>query len=493
VTAEAPTQVKPTPGARRFVHRSDDMLRAMAASGDADAFGAIYERHWQALHRYCCSILGHTEDASDALHNTMAKAWVALRRAEPEAPLRPWLFRIAHNEAVSVLRRRRVGATLDEASTIVTTGLEETLELRERLATLRADLAALPERQRGTLLLRELCGLRHEEIALVFAISPAAARQTIYEARVALLEAEAGRGTACEAIQKALSDGDGRLRRGRRIRAHLRTCQRCTTFEAGLRRHPSELAALVPPLPAATSLGSLARLLPHASASGAMPSVGAGQATGPLSSAVTTMAELTSGVAAKLVLGSVVVALGGAAAANRAENAPRPPAPTPVIFVAAHASPVVGEPMSRTGPPTAKPMAHASPPAPPVADRVRDLAPAGDPVGGADEPPPPAADPDDAAGTPAAVGEQPEAATQAATSSGPSDGPEAVVQRPTAAVGPGAPGTVVVGPPSASSTGPATNADRCAAGVQRGGLGDPAGATSRDRRCPRSRLVIRVG
>jgi DNA-directed RNA polymerase specialized sigma24 family protein len=77
--------------------RGDDALRAMAARGDADAFGAIYERYHQALYRYCCLILGHAEDGGDALHNTMAKAWVALRRAEPDVPLRPWLFRIAHN------------------------------------------------------------------------------------------------------------------------------------------------------------------------------------------------------------------------------------------------------------------------------------------------------------------------------------------------------------------------------------------------------------
>jgi RNA polymerase sigma factor (sigma-70 family) len=456
VTAQAPSQGKPTPATRRLVHRSDDTLRTMAARGNADAFGAIYERHWKALYRYCCSILGHAEDAGDALHNTMAKAWEALRRAEPEAPLRPWLFRIAHNEAVSVLRRRRMDGTLDEASIVATAGVEETLELRERLTTLRADLAALPERQRGALLLRELCGLRHTEIAVVLAVSPATARQTIYEARVALFEAEAGRGTACEAIQKALSDGDGRVRRGRRIGAHLRTCQLCTGFEARLRRHPSELAALVPPLPAAASLGGLARLLPHASTSGAMPSVGAGTATGPLSSAITTMAELTSGVAAKLVVGSVVVAVGGVAGANRPQSAPRPSAPTPVIFVAAHGSPVVGAPMGRVGHATAEPTAHASPPARPIADRAPGPAPAGDPVGGADEPPLPAADPDDGAGTPPAAGERPGAATQAATSSGPSAEPEAVAQRPTTAVGPGAQGTAVVGAPSASSTGPVT-------------------------------------
>jgi RNA polymerase sigma factor (sigma-70 family) len=264
----------------------------MAARGDADAFGALYQRHRHVLYRYCRSILGDDDDARDALHNAMAKAWAAIGRAAPDVPVRPWFFRIAHNEALNVLRDRREHRQLDDAHVTSAESLEEAIDVRQRLAVLRADLAALPERQRSALLLRELCGLRHNEIAAVLAITPAAARQTIYEARVGLHEAEAGRQMACAAVQRALSDGDGKVRRRRKIRGHLRACPVCASFDEALRRRPSELAGLVGPTPAAP-LALLARVLTHAGSSGG-------------TSAIT---KLSSGLATNLAVGSVVVTM----------------------------------------------------------------------------------------------------------------------------------------------------------------------------------------
>jgi RNA polymerase sigma factor (sigma-70 family) len=304
---------------RRLVPRSDEALCAMAARGDASAFGAIYERHHAGLYRYCRSILGHDEDAFDAVHNTMLKAWEALLRVEPTAPLRPWLFRIAHNEAISVLRRRREHGQLDEAHQAATVSLDETLETRRRLAGLRADLEALPERQRSALLLRELCGLRHNEIAAVLEISAATARQTIHEARLALHEAETGRQMACAAVRRALSDGDGRVRRARKLRGHVRTCAACGSFEEALRRRPGRLTALAPPLPAAASVGLLNRLLCGAGASGAGSSAVGGAMTAHVAGATTAISNLAATIAATAAVGTIVATgVGGVLAGEHA-------------------------------------------------------------------------------------------------------------------------------------------------------------------------------
>ena len=94
--------------------RREGVLRSRAARGDAAAFAAVYERHHQALYRYCRSILRHEEDAQDALQSTMTRAFAALQDEQRDFELRPWLFRIAHNEAISILRRRRTTAELDD-------------------------------------------------------------------------------------------------------------------------------------------------------------------------------------------------------------------------------------------------------------------------------------------------------------------------------------------------------------------------------------------
>lgn len=373
----------PRSGLRRLrplARRSDDELRTLAAGGDAGAFAELYERHHQALYRYCRSIVRHDEDARDALHSTWTNAWAALRSGDRDVPVRPWLFRIAHNEAISVLRRRREHDDLDGVVTAAAGGVEDDVHLRERVATLRSDLAELPERQRAALLLRELAGLAHEEIAQVFGVSASAAKQSIYEARRALQEAEEGRGMTCLDVQRLLSDGDGRVRRGRKLRAHLRACDACAGFDAALRRRPADLALLAPPLPAAVAAGLLARFLAHAGSSahgggtgalisgaaGASAGSGAaGLATGGASGGLLTVgSKLGAGFAAKLALGAAVVAGAGAGTVGIAHRvahhhpaAPSAPArTTPGSTSAASTAPASGiAPAGRTAPAAAGP------------------------------------------------------------------------------------------------------------------------------------------
>src|SRR3712207_23859 len=93
--------------------RADDRLAGQAARGDTDAFGVLYERHHQSLYRYCRSIVGDPDDAADALQSAMTRALAAIAVRNERAPVRAWLFRIAHNESVSVVRRRRGVEPLD--------------------------------------------------------------------------------------------------------------------------------------------------------------------------------------------------------------------------------------------------------------------------------------------------------------------------------------------------------------------------------------------
>lgn len=239
---------------------NDERLARRAANGDRSAFEAIFRRYHQDLYRFCLATVGNPQDAQDALQNTMVKALRALPGEEREIKLRPWLYRIARNEAVEMLRRRREGVELKPEQPARTPEIAETAAARERLRRLFADLDELPERQRATLTMRELAGFDFAEIGAALDTSSAVARQTLYEARLSLRQMEAGRDMSCDAVTRALSDGDGRVTRRRDIRAHLRGCAECRAFRDGLVVRRDELAAIAP-LPLAASAALLHGLL----------------------------------------------------------------------------------------------------------------------------------------------------------------------------------------------------------------------------------------
>src|SRR6059058_4951916 len=87
---------------------SDERLARRATRGDEQALGAIFERYQQELYRFCLGLLGEPQDAQDALQNTMVKTLRALPGEKREIALRPWLYRVAHNEAIDLLRTKRV-------------------------------------------------------------------------------------------------------------------------------------------------------------------------------------------------------------------------------------------------------------------------------------------------------------------------------------------------------------------------------------------------
>ena len=295
---------------------SDDRLLRLVAAGNPQAFGAVYARYHAPLYAYCRSIVRDPDDARDALQNTMLKALSALGRGEDrELSLKPWLFRIAHNESISLLRRRRPSEPLTDAVSPPVPGADREVVARERLGQLVADLRALPERQRSALIMREVNGLSYEDIAATLAISEGAARQTVFEARTALVEYGEGRDVACAHIRRSISDGDGRALRARRMRAHLRSCDACRDFHATLKLRRRDLAALAPGLSGGAALGLLQAVLGSgAVASGGVVSGGAGLLGG------STSALLATG-AAKGVVAMVVVTAAGAGAAQVAAPA----------------------------------------------------------------------------------------------------------------------------------------------------------------------------
>src|SRR6185503_11874555 len=238
----------------------DDRLTRRAAAGDREAFAVLYQRHHQGLFRYCRAILGNAEDAADALQNTMAAALSALPGEKREIRVKPWLYRIAHNESISLMRRRPPTAGLEQAVNVAAPPGPDAAS-RERLRELVTDLRDLQDRQRAALVMRELSGLDYAEIATALEASPSAAKQLVFEARAGLHEMAEGRDMSCDSVRRLLSEDDGRKLRGRKVRAHLKACAGCRDFHNLMAVRRRDLAAIAPPLPAAAAAAVLSGLL----------------------------------------------------------------------------------------------------------------------------------------------------------------------------------------------------------------------------------------
>ena len=158
-----------------------DLVRA----GNDGAFEAIVARYRRGLTRYCAGILPGGR-ADDAVQQTFLRAYDALRASEGEMNLRPWLYRIAHNQALNALRDRALShEELDERIDGVERP-DQTLEGRERLRDVMAAVAALPERQRAAIVLRELEGRSYEEIAAELGVTGGAVRALLNRAHSTL-------------------------------------------------------------------------------------------------------------------------------------------------------------------------------------------------------------------------------------------------------------------------------------------------------------------
>lgn len=162
----------------------DRRLVALVREGYENAFEEIVRRYGRPLTRYAGAIVGNR--AEDVTQDAFSKALLALRRDGREIELRPWLFRIVRNTALNDLRDRPPAAGALAEAIAGGRDPEEELARREELTDLMERLGSLPETQRAAIVMRELEGLGHDEIAKALGLSGGAARQAIFRARQAL-------------------------------------------------------------------------------------------------------------------------------------------------------------------------------------------------------------------------------------------------------------------------------------------------------------------
>ena len=175
-----------------LLHQSDERLVSLARSGSERAWAEITRRYGHQLRVYCTRFVGANR-AEDAVQQTFLQAFLSLRDgSHREIVLRAWLYRIAHNCSIDLLRKGT--ADYDELD-LEYDGVAQPptlFEQREEIRRLVARMRDLPDAQRRALALRELEGRSYEEISAQLGHSGSGVRQLIFRARTALRNSAAG-------------------------------------------------------------------------------------------------------------------------------------------------------------------------------------------------------------------------------------------------------------------------------------------------------------
>jgi RNA polymerase sigma factor (sigma-70 family) len=288
--------------------QGDAKLIAMARNGNAGAFETIVDRYQARLLGFCRQMLGSTEDAEDVLQEVFVNAYRAMLADEREINLRPWLYRIARNRCLNLLRKPTADAheSMDMVPVVEAATTAEKVSNREEFRQLLTDVSKLPETQRSALLLREMDAMSYEEIAAAMETSVPSVKSLLVRARISLAEASQARQLTCGEVRLELAEASEGLRKVTGpVRRHVRDCEECADFRSQVRSNDKVMAALFPAGALVALKGFIVSKLGFGGASGGASAGASGGAAG--AGAAATSAGAVSSVSA---------AIGGSSAAG---------------------------------------------------------------------------------------------------------------------------------------------------------------------------------
>jgi RNA polymerase sigma-70 factor (ECF subfamily) len=172
----------------------DAQLVSRSKTGDVEAFGELVRRYQKPVFRIVLRMVKSPDDADDITQDTFVRAFRGLRTFKEEFDFHPWLFRIAYNQSINFLnkRKRQAAVDLDDVpERDIKSGPEpespiQSASRQELLTRLERALERLPEEQRTVFLLRVQDGLSYEEIADTMGTPKGTVMSRLARARMAL-------------------------------------------------------------------------------------------------------------------------------------------------------------------------------------------------------------------------------------------------------------------------------------------------------------------
>jgi len=145
---------------------TESELITAAQQGDRRAFGELVRQHRAGVINVVYRMCGDAHVAEDAAQEAFIRAWQHLPNYRPRSPFRNWVYRIATNVAVDVLRRENETVDIDTLPLIASNGgPAAAVEGQEQSERVQQAVLALPQASRAALVLREYEGLSYREIA----------------------------------------------------------------------------------------------------------------------------------------------------------------------------------------------------------------------------------------------------------------------------------------------------------------------------------------
>ncbi len=171
----------------------DADLIQQAARGAVEAYNLLVSRWEKRVYNYLLRITGNREDALDLTQDVFLKAYQNLRKLDDPGRFAPWLYRIAHNEAYSMFRKRRPETDVDElepesVETGIVFGGSSVFPMELSLAVAGA-LERLSPEQREAVVLKIYQGFKFEEMAEILSCPVSTVKSRLYSA-FDLLKAE---------------------------------------------------------------------------------------------------------------------------------------------------------------------------------------------------------------------------------------------------------------------------------------------------------------
>ena len=186
---------EPVPAAPDALDDRPLVMRAKA--GDLSAYDELIQRHQQRIYGLCYNLTSNHEDANDLAQDAFIKGWKALGSFKGDSSFYTWIYRVAYNSCLNHLKTRRnrtphlslndldsqVEHDPDLVALISNRTPRRDVDLSELQKRLNESLLKLSEEHRTVVVLHDVQGLQHDEIAKIVGCNPGTVRSRLFYAR----------------------------------------------------------------------------------------------------------------------------------------------------------------------------------------------------------------------------------------------------------------------------------------------------------------------